>query len=97
MTTDTPDRDNLSDFPCPTHMHHHDVCDGDCTWRVMCDLKPIYDAHIKLRAAVLGEMTPERAASMYRGVASFYKARTWHNHAERFNALADAVAKLGNP
>ncbi len=94
MTTDTPDRDELAGYPCPTHMHHHDVCDGDCTWRVMCDLKPIYDAHIKLRAAVLGDMTPEVAAYVYRDASTLYAERGNAEAERRFNALADVVAKL---
>ncbi len=95
------DRDKLSGYPCPTHMHHHDVCDGDCTWRVMCDLKPIYDAHIKLRddmrklrAAVLGEMTPAVAREIYSATAGLCEGMALYNAAGRLHALADVVAKL---
>ncbi len=94
MTTDTPARDELSDFPCPTHMHHHDVCDGDCTWRVMCDLKPIYDAHIKLRRAVLGGMTPAATAAMYRRMASICGRGGFLHNEKHLHALADVVSTL---
>ena len=89
------DRDKLSGYPCPTHMHHHDVCDGDCAWRAMCDLKPIYDAHIKLRTAVLGNLPPEVAAYIYRNAAQLYGERANEEAKARFMALADVVEKLG--
>ncbi len=102
MTTDAPARDKLSGYPCPTHMHHHDVCDGDCAWRAMCDLKPIYDAYIalradmrKLRAAVLvGSLTAHMSAEVYRGVAIYLNRHGCDGTAAHFDALADMVAKL---
>ncbi len=99
MTTDTPDRDKLSEYPC-----------GDSKWPCSetcpaaqdasdCRSVPVYRAHIalradmrKLRAAVLGDMTPEKAAQMYRTASK--RESGYVNSWGRFNALADVVAKL---
>ena len=109
MTTDTPARDKLSDFPCPWRSdstenpqprHSYKPCDGDCLDDYSCPALPIFRAHIKvhddmrkLRAAVLGELSPEEAGRMYREFATgCYKvepAGTVH-----FNALAAAAEEL---
>ncbi|KKN35219.1 hypothetical protein LCGC14_0785910 [marine sediment metagenome] len=70
MTTDTPTRDELLAFPCPSR-DLDSRCDDMCIVADVCDLAPVYRAHIKLRndmrklrAAVLGDMTPEKAAKL---------------------------------
>lgn len=85
----------LSAYPCPTHMHHHDVCDAECAWRAMCELKPIYDAHIALRAAVLGEMTGEEAGALYKraGEALIYQQDT-PEQGDKLGEFGAFVAKL---
>ena len=100
MTTDTPDRDNRRGYPC--HMpcigdHCHDVC--DFAWD--CDQRKIFDAHIKLRnemrklrRAVLGELSPEEAAYVYRNVITLYAEQGNAEAERRFNALADVVSTL---
>ena len=116
MTTDTPARDKLSDFPCPWRSdstenpqprHSYKPCDGDCLDDYSCPALPIFRAHIKLRddmrklrRAVLGEMTPAGATQMYRRYADWEHAINKVTHGPdkaHFDALADAVAKLGNP
>lgn len=64
MTTDTHARDELKDFPCP--YFGMIACSETCFQE--CGLEDIYRAHIKLRAdmrklraAVLGELSPEVA------------------------------------
>ena len=97
MTTTIPTRDELAAFPCPTRMHNHVLCHGDCSWRVMCEVRPIYDAHIKLlalRAAVLGDMVPGEAGDLYRMIASQCGRVSLVRSEEHLNALADVVVKL---
>ncbi len=110
MTTDTPDRDKLSDFPCPWRSdstenpqprHSYKPCDGDCLDDYSCPVLPIFRAHIKLRAdhdalrrAVLDDMTAAEAAEMYRRVPVQIPFIGGRAVRRHFNALADVVAKL---
>jgi hypothetical protein len=83
--------DDLSGYPC-----------GDSKWPcsetcpaskhpTLCRVLPIYRAHIALRKAVLGNMTAEEAAEMYRGVAYFNPEWESNGTGAHFNALADVV------
>lgn len=105
MTTDTPARDELKDFPCPIGPGMW--CNAECAEAldrckdVTCRWLPVYRAHIalradmrKLRAAVLGDMTPAVAREIYSATAGLCKGMALYNAAGRLHALADVVAKL---
>ncbi len=89
--------DNLRDYECPEEWLN--ACNADCSYRGKCVVLPVFRAHIKLRAdhdalrgAVLGDMTPEKAAQMYRTASK--RESGYVNSWGRFNALADVVARL---
>ena len=102
MTTDTPDRDKLSGFPCPYYITTgHVACNPDQPNCAKCAQLPIYRAHNalrddmrKLRAAVLGDMTAEEAAKMYREAQSSCDYWGGTDAGDHMTNLADAVAKL---
>ena len=113
MTTDTPDRDKLSGYPCSVFTNTG-MCHADCHAAPMCQELPIYRAHIKLRDD-MRKLTAERDA--YKAVTACYidsdqtpREKAAHingwvrtlgmgssNAAIAWDALADVVAKLGNP
>ncbi len=68
MTTDTPDRDELKDFPCPSR-DLDSRCDDRCIVADVCDLVPVYRAHIKLRDD-MRKLIAERDA--YKAVTACY-------------------------
>lgn len=108
MTTDTPDRDELKDFPCCTCIG---MCNEKCASSM--DAHPVFScrhldahrAHIKLRAdmrklraaVLVGSLTAHMSAEVYRGVAISLNRHGCDGTAAHFNDLARVVAKLGNP
>ncbi len=97
MTTDTYAPAELSEYPCGNQNHKcrdycRDLVDAGTTG---CFVLPIFRAHIKLRRAVLGEMTPEEAAALYRRASEclLYTQDTLED-GNKLWGLADVVAKL---
>ena len=90
--------DELSGYPCPY------VIKGPCTnnpgpgcplgHKESCSVLPIYRAHIALRAAVLGDMTPAEAAEMYRRIGDDRENASYVEIRDKLNALADVVETL---
>jgi hypothetical protein len=90
--------DELSGYPCRYEVFGQ--CEEVCAANdEPCNLLSIYRAHIALRRAVLGDMTAEEAARMYRDIAKReyrYEARDgykYHEEQDRFNALAATVVE----
>lgn len=95
--------DQLSNYPCPYAIGNGGVkewaqeCQTDddaCFLRHACAALPIYRAHIALLSAVLGDMTGEEAALIYRATAEHYRREMLWERADRYNALADVVEAL---
>ena len=106
MTTDTPARDELKEFPCPNAADDA-VCNEDCPVLLLCHYPPVYRAHIalradmrklrklrKLRKAVLGDMTPGEAAYAYKSIARAAWNHPFLRNDQHFNILADVVEGL---
>ena len=88
------DRDKLLGYPCnPLRLRSR--CTEDClAGNTPCERRDVYRAHIKLRDAVLGEMTPAVAREIYSAIAGLCEGMALYNAAGRLHALADVVAKL---
>lgn len=83
----------LSGYPCSVICGSY-MCSESCGCINDCREADVYRAHIALRRAVLGDMTAEEAAHLYRMVSAFYSDRGWGVVAKRLEALADAVAGM---
>lgn len=88
--------DKLADYPCPWEEGANADCVEPCVDNIhkKCVVRPIYEEHIALRAAVLGGITPEEAANFYGTLAKLLVARGAGYRAPRIKALAAFVAKL---
>ena len=99
------DRDKLPDFPCPHVVHGPCMqnpgagCPPGHTER--CEVLPVYreliklrDDMRKLRAAVLGDMTPAEGAYAYRSIAPEAWNHPFLRNDQHFTILARVVAKL---
>ncbi len=107
MTTDTPNRDSLRGYPCGfgDEWEGQDHCSEECPVVEMkrpCPLLPVFRAHIKLRddmrelrAAVLGDMTAEEAAELYRAAGCAIDHDGYTPEGFHLYTLADVVAELG--
>lgn len=99
-------RDELSGYPCPigsgtmmcntTCANALDACDA-----VTCSWLPVYrqaiadhKAYIALRKAVLGDMTPDGAARMYRSQAVLWHELPRGGIKRHLEALADVAEGL---
>lgn len=90
----------LTGYPCAIELDATQgtwtqACQDDCSIADTCPARDVYEQAIALRAAVLGDMTPEEAAETYCNVAKLFHDVLWDHKLEaHFNALAAAVAKL---
>ncbi len=82
--------DTLEGYPCPSG----GICYLGCSNRYECIVLPTYKELIALRRAVLGELSPELAARIYRGAATHYNGRELPATEAHFNALAAAAEEL---
>ncbi len=95
------DRDKLLGYPCnPLRLRSR--CTEDClAGNTPCERRDVYRAHIalradmrKLRAAVLGDMTPKEAAKRYQVMAHVCEKDEWWMGKAHFEYLADVVEGL---
>ncbi len=94
-----PTRDALSGYPCGfgDEWAGQSQCSEECPAVEMkrpCPLLPVYREHIKIRKALLGDMTPEEAVRCYMRVRylSIFQGR--QDDADHLSALADVVKAL---